>query len=365
MIPVYEPDLNGNEEKYLLEAFRSGWISSKGGFIDRFEIEFANFIGFPSQGIAVSNGTVALHLALLGLGIKEGDEVLVPNFTYVACANAVTYTNAIPVFFGSNANDLQPNLESATFMLSKKTKAIIVPHMYGAAADIAAFKEFALENKIYLIEDCAEAIGTTIDGKHAGSWGDVSTFSFFGNKTLTTGEGGMVFSPHTKIAEKVRKLKGQGLARQGTYFHDVIGYNYRMTNLQAAIGVAQTERANDIISRKRSNHAKYKKFLAGNPDLKLLESTQGQSSYWMETLMFASDMISLERLIEVLREIGIETRPGFVDMTAMPMYCESKSDKRHRGMLGNHVMNLPSSPLLDEDQIQFISQNIIDQCKKS
>lgn len=358
MIPVYEPDLKGNEEKYLLEAFRSGWISSKGNFIDRFEIAFADFIGSKSQGITVSNGTVALHLALLGIGIKKGDEILVPNFTYIACANSVTYTNATPIFFGSNRFDLQPNLESAKKMLTEKTKAIILPHLYGAAADVVSFKKFVEDKNIYLIEDCAEAIGTIIDGKHAGSWGDISTFSFFGNKTLTTGEGGMVFSPHAEISDKIRKLKGQGLARQGAYFHDVIGYNYRMTNIQAAIGLAQTERAHSIINKKRANHVIYQESLAGNQDVDLLETTNGQSSYWMETLIFKNESLNLEKMIAGLKNAGIETRPGFTDMTSMPMYAKSRRDVSGAKNMGSSVLNLPSSPLLTENEILFICERI-------
>lgn len=362
MIPVYEPDLNGNEESYLLKAFRSGWISSKGSYIDEFENKFAELVGCSYPGVAVSNGTVALHLALLGIGIKPEDEVLVPNFTYVACANTVRYVNAVPVFYGSNLNDLQPNIESAASMLTSRTKAIILPHMYGSAADVIEFKKLALKENLYLIEDCAEAIGTSVGDSHAGSWGDVSTFSFFGNKTLTTGEGGMVFSPHPEVREKIRKLKGQGLAKPGTYFHDVVGFNYRMTNLQAAIGVAQTERAHDILRRKRANHQIYKEYLFDDSRFKLLEPSQGESSYWIETLVFSDININLEPIRKLMHEKGVETRPGFSDITSMPMYSGNRSDKSKPMLIGNSVINLPSSPLLTAAEIKYICESLIEIC---
>ena len=361
MIRVYEPDLSGNEEKYLLDAFRSGWISSKGPYVDRFEREFSQFIGSTSQGIAVSNGTVALHLALLALEIGPEHDVLVPDFTYVACANAVAYTGAKPIFFGSDAEDIQASLESARQSVTKKTRAIILPHLYGAPADVIGFRKLADELSIFLIEDCAEAIGTYVDGRHAGSWGDVTTFSFFGNKTLTTGEGGMVFAREATLEESIRKYKNQGLSAPGSYHHDRIGYNYRMTNLQAAIGVAQLERADEIIKHKLDNHETYVAKLGSHTGLRLLEPIRGISSYWMETLLIDLG-ISSNEIIEKLKLHGIESRPGFTEMTSLPMYTDSQVGAPGTKKRNSQIINLPSSPLLTSENIKFVAEKILQIC---
>ena len=361
MIPVYEPDLSGNEEKYLLDAFRSGWISSKGPYVDRFEKEFAEFIGSSSQGIAVSNGTVALHLALLAINVGPEDAVLVPDFTYVACANAVAYTGAEPIFFGSEAQDLQASLESARQSISPSTKAIILPHLYGAGADAIGFRQLADEFNLVLIEDCAEAIGTYVDGRHAGSWGNISTFSFFGNKTMTTGEGGMVFAKDLDIENSIRKYKNQGLSAPGSYHHDRIGYNYRMTNLQAAIGVAQLERIDQITAKKRANHELYVKGLGSHHGISLLEASRGVSSYWMETLLIDGE-ISAQHIIDQLKLNGVESRPGFTEMTSLPMY--SKYEVKFSGTKekNSQIINLPSSPLLTAENIDYITSKLIEIC---
>jgi perosamine synthetase len=361
VIPVYEPDLSGNEEVYLLDAFRSGWISSKGSYVDRFEKEFAQFIGSSSQGIAVSNGTVALHLALLALDVGPEHDVLVPDFTYVACANAVAYTGANPIFFGSDVDDIQASLESARQSVTKNTRALILSHLYGAPADVIGFRKLADELNIFLIEDCAEAIGTYVDGRHAGSWGDVTTFSFFGNKTLTTGEGGMVFARETAIEESIRKYKNQGLSAPGSYHHDRIGYNYRMTNLQAAIGVAQLERADEIIKRKRDNHATYVENLGSHAGLRLLEPTRGISSYWMETLLIDLG-ISSQEIIEKLKLHGVESRPGFTEMTSLPMYTDSQVGPPGTKKRGSQIINLPSSPLLTKQDIEYVTEKLLEIC---
>lgn len=364
MIPVYEPDLSIKEESYLLDAFRSGWISSKGRYVQEFEQEFANFIGSQSSGISVSNGTVALHLALLALGISNNDEVLVPNFTYIACANAVTYVGATPVFFNSNEIDLQPDLESAKSKITSKTKAIILPHLYGSAADSKGFQEFAKDKGIYLIEDCAEAIGTRLEGSHVGLLGDIATFSFFGNKTITTGEGGMVFSKDVNLDKQMRKLKNQGLSEPGSYHHDVVGFNYRMTNLQAAIGLAQTERLPEILSKKIANHASYAKALNQNQKIRLLEPIRGESSYWMETVILAEGM-KADKLIENLKQMRIETRPGFSLNADLPMYAKSANQENLRFSLENRIINLPSSPLLKQEQIDYVCGVLSELCQQT
>ena len=353
MIPVYEPDLGNLEKKYVNEALDSGWISSKGEFIERFETQFARFIGYKHAGISVSNGTVALHLALLALEVGREDEVLVPNFTYVACANAVTYVNATPIFFDSLDRDLQPSSESLEKLITKKTKAIILPHLYGAAADIEKFSKISEKYNIPIIEDCAEGIGTYVEGKHVGNFGDIATFSFFGNKTLTTGEGGMVFAKDISLDAVIRKLKNQGLSASGSYFHDVVGYNYRMTNIQAAIGLAQVERAPEILAAKKNNHNHYLSNLNQKMNMRLLETSQGISSFWIETLIF-EEPVRLKLLSEFLYKNGVETRPGFSAMKKLPMFANNPGDVSVSSTFENRILNLPSSAKLKESDISLV-----------
>lgn len=355
MIPIYEPDLSDLEFRYLCEAFKSGWISSKGPFMDRFEEAFTSFIGHPNQGVSVSNGTVALHLALLASDVKPGDEILVPNFTYVASANAIRYVNATPVFFGSDAFDLQPSVTSARAAITERTRAIILPHLYGCAADIYGFSKLAEESGLLLIEDCAESIGTTIDGKHLGLWGNISTFSFFGNKTMTTGEGGMVFARDSAIENKIRILKNQGLSQSGNYFHEALGYNYRMTNLQAAIGCAQVERLETILDKKNQNHHLYRNYLKNSSTVRLLEPVRGVSSYWMETVIL-EDSKQRDKVRHALEAKGIETRPGFTDMTNLSFYAHSKKSSVGIYGLGESLINLPSGSKLTERQIELVTE---------
>ena len=234
--PVYRPLLNGNEKRYVNKCLDSTWISSKGEFISRFEKEFASFTN-SKYAIAVPNGTIALHLALLTLGIGRGDEVLVPTLTYVASANAVTYTNAKPVFVDSLPGSWQPDPEDIRKKITKRTKAVMVAHLYGYPSNMKEILKIAKEHNLLVVEDCAEAFGSKLKNKHVGNWGDIASFSFFGNKTITTGEGGMVVTNNKKLFNLALRLKGQGLAKNREYWHDIVGYNYRMTNICAAIGL--------------------------------------------------------------------------------------------------------------------------------
>ena len=245
MIPIYKPDLGGNEKKYVNECIDTSWISSRGRFVQEFERRFSERIKV-AHATAVSNGTVALHLALEALGIQDGDEVIVPTLTYIASVNAISYTGATPVFCDSDALSWQMDPEDIRRRITPKTRAIMVVHLYGQACDMDAIMRIAKEHNLFVIEDCAEAFGTLYKGQHVGAFGDIATFSFFGNKTITTGEGGMVVSNDKALLERARHLKGQGLAAHREYWHDVIGFNYRMTNIQAAIGLAQLERAREV-----------------------------------------------------------------------------------------------------------------------
>ena len=249
-IPIYAPNLSGNEKKYVLDCLDSTWISSKGEYINRFETAFASYID-SKHAASVCNGTVALHLALVALGIGPDDEVIVPTLTYIASVNSIVYTGAKPVFVDSLASSWQMDTEDVKRKITAKTKAILCVHLYGQACNMDELVKIAKENNLYLIEDCAEAIGSKYKNQHVGTFGDVATFSFFGNKTITTGEGGMVTTNDETIHDRLVHFKGQGLAKHREYWHDVVGYNYRMTNICAAIGLAQLERVEEVLKRKK------------------------------------------------------------------------------------------------------------------
>ncbi len=353
--PVYQPSLKGNEKKYVDDCLDSTWISSKGKYIKLFEDSFSEFVNI-NHSAAVSNGTVALHLALLALGIGAGDEVIVPTFTYIASVNAIKYVNAKPVFVDSDPKTWQINSSKIREKITKKTKAIMAVHIYGHPCDMKEIKKIAKENNLYIIEDCAEAIGSYYDNKHAGSFGDIATFSFFGNKTITTGEGGMVCTNNKNLHDLVVRLKGQGLATGKEYFHDIIGYNYRMTNICAAIGFAQLERISDILKEKDRVISEYKKALKNVPVSIHQEVGNVKHSYWMFTILASSEKEKNE-LRNYLAEYGIETRPAFHPVHTMPMYIDGNIYPVAED-LGRRGINLPSYPDLSNDDIGFITSKI-------
>ena len=353
--PVYQPNLSGNEKKYVQECLDSTWISSKGKFIQQFENNFSKFTGIKNS-VAVSNGTVALHVALLALGIGKDDEVIVPTFTYIASVNAIQYTGAKPIFVDSDINTWQIDTKKIEEKISPKTKAIMVVHIYGHPCEMDEIIKIAKKHKIFVVEDCAEAIGTFYKGKHAGTMGDISTFSFFGNKAITTGEGGMVCTNDNKLADLSIRIKGQGLAKNQEYFHDIIGYNYRMTNICAAIGCAQLERIDDILINKTRVAQNYIEKLKELPIEYHKEIGNTKHSYWMFTILAASEN-ERTKLRNHLKENGIETRPTFHPVHTMPMYRTEEKFKIAED-LGNRGINLPSYPDLSGSDIKFITDKI-------
>ncbi|MCW8803219.1 MAG: DegT/DnrJ/EryC1/StrS aminotransferase family protein [Ignavibacteriaceae bacterium] len=353
--PVYQPSLKGNEKKYVDDCLDSTWISSKGKYIKLFEDRFSEFVNVK-YSVAVSNGTVALHLALLALGIVAGDEVIVPTFTYIASVNAIKYVNAKPIFIDSNPQTWQINPSKIREKISHRTKAIMAVHIYGHPCDMKEIKKIAEEYNLYIIEDCAEAIGSYYNNKHAGNFGEISTFSFFGNKTITTGEGGMVCTNDKNLHDLVVRLKGQGLAAGREYFHDIIGYNYRMTNICAAIGFAQLERISEILNEKERIISEYKKALKNLPVNIHQEVGNVKHSYWMFTILASSEKEKIE-LRSYLAENGIETRPAFHPIHTMPMYIDGNSYQVAED-LGKRGINLPSYPDLSNEDIEFIASKI-------
>ncbi|MEQ9287544.1 MAG: DegT/DnrJ/EryC1/StrS aminotransferase family protein [Cyclobacteriaceae bacterium] len=356
IIPVYQPNISGNERKYVNECLDSTWISSKGKFIELFEYEFSKYIGCK-YAITVSNGTVALHVALLAMGIGPGDEVLVPSLTYIASVNAIAYTGATPVFVDACPDSWQMNIEETEKKITKNTKAILAVHLYGDACNIGMLQSICSKNNLVLIEDCAEALGTRYDGKMVGTFGDIATFSFYGNKTITTGEGGMVVTNNPDIKDKCFKLKGQGLANNKEYWHDVIGFNYRMTNVCAALGLAQLERLDSILLRKKEIANYYFQELKQDKLQFPREIDKNTSSHWMCNVLVDNEG-QRDKLRKYLAGFGIETRPVFYPIHTMPIYEKEDVKLPVSENLSLKGITLPSFPDLSKDQMDYIVKNI-------
>jgi perosamine synthetase len=355
-IPIYQPALDGNEKKYVNECLDTTWISSRGKFIPQFENDFASYIGIK-HATAVSNGTVALHLALVTLGIGEGDEVIVPSFTYIASVSTIVLTGAKPVFVDSLENTWQMDPRDVQRKITSNTKAIMAVHIYGHPCDMDELKKLAKDNNLFLVEDCAEAFGSLYKGKHAGTFGDISTFSFYGNKTITCGEGGMVVTNDETLYDRAYHLKMHGLAKYREYWHDVIGFNYRMTNICAAIGLAQLEQADKKIKIKREIRECYNETLDGVPVQSHGEYGDVFHSYWMYSILTKTPK-EREDLREHLKAKGIETRPTFYPVHTMPMFAHKFQKLPGAEYLGWCGINLPSWPGLSSDDINFIGSMI-------
>jgi perosamine synthetase len=355
-IPVYQPSLTGNEKKYVNECLDSSWISSKGKFIAEFEEKFADYTGV-SHAASVCNGTVAIHLALVALGVGEGDEVIVPTLTYIASVNAIKYTGATPVFVDSDKDTWQLSVADVEKKITTATKAIMAVHLYGNASPVAELRDVCDKHSLFLIEDCAEALGTYHHNKHVGTFGDISTFSFFGNKTITTGEGGMVVTNNTTIHDRVVHYKGQGLAKHRQYWHDVVGYNYRMTNIQAAIGLAQLEQADTFLAAKAELASFYENSIDKTRFFTQKITQNSVHSYWMYSLAVTNDG-HRDLLRNHLEANGIETRPLFYPVHTMPMYAGRYQHHPNAEYIGWRGLNIPSYPAITPEQRQFIVDTI-------
>ena len=355
-IPIYQPSLDGNEKKYVNECLDTNWISSRGEFISKFENEFRKFVGVE-HATAVSNGTVALHLALVTLGIGPGDEVIVPSFTYIASVSAISITGAAPVFVDSLEDTWQVDPKDVKRKITPRTKAVMAVHLYGHPCEMDELVKIAKEHNLFLIEDCAEAFGSTYKDKHVGTFGDLSTFSFYGNKTITTGEGGMIVTNDETLYDRAYHLKMHGLAKYREYWHDTIGFNYRMTNICAAIGLAQLENAEEKIVKKRQVAEWYNEALKNLPVKPHGEYGKVFHSYWMYSILVESPQVR-EEIRNFMKAEGIETRPTFFPAHTMPMFSQKFQKLRVAEYLGWHGINLPSYPDLTKEQIQFIAAAI-------
>ena len=359
-IPVAEPAFVGNEKKYVVDCMDSTWISSKGQYIDRFEEAFASFLNVK-HAITCCNGTVALHLALMALGVKPRDEILVPTFTYVASANSVLYCGARPIFVDCESDTWNMDPSLIEDLVTEQTKGILPVHMYGHPVDMDPVLKIAEKYGLFVLEDAAEAHGATYKNRPVGTIGDIATFSFFGNKIITTGEGGMVVTNNDKLAGTVRKLKGQGLdASRGNYWHDVVGYNYRMTNLAASIGLAQIEKIDWHLARRRQISSQYAARLKHVPDLYFQhEKSWARNAFWMISLFLGPKwQVSRDSVIEQLAKRGIETRPFFFPMHCLPIHHDNVGTRSFpiADRISARGINLPSSAKLTEEEIDLVCE---------
>ena len=289
-IPVNEPLLDGNEKRYLNECIDTGWISSEGPFVNEFEDKFARYHG-RKHGIAVTNGTAGLQCAVDALELEQGDEVIIPSFTIICCVNAVLQANATPVLVDCDQFTFNSTPQQIENAITKKTKAIMLVHIYGLPVDIDPILELAKEKRIKVVEDAAEVIGQTYKGKPCGSFGDISTFSFYANKHITTGEGGMILTDDDQLADTCRSLRNLCFQETKRFYHDRIGWNFRMTNIQAAVGLAQLERLDKFKDIKRTTGRKYTKLLENCTGLQLPigKTTYAQNIYWVYALVLSEE----------------------------------------------------------------------------
>jgi perosamine synthetase len=362
-IPISEPNITQLEIDIVADVMRSNWISSTGIYVGQFEDLFARFIG-SETAVSVANGTLGLVLALKTLGIGPGDEVLVPNLTFGATANAVIQIGAKPVFVDIESSSLGLDVSDAENKVNASTKAIIPVHLYGESADLQKILDFATKHSLLIIEDAAEAIGTRWQGTHVGIFGDAGVFSFFANKTITTGEGGMVVFKKPEHAELAKSIKAHGYKSNNRYWHEVWGTNLRLTNMQAAVGVAQMQRIDELISAKQSNARIYIELLQpiSNQYIELPKvDTRFENSYWLFTLRINNKKL-LKPLISHLEEELIETRRFFHPLNSQPAFkfFSSNSDNFPNSNSAFETgLCLPSSTKLKEEEIVRISSEII------
>ena len=357
-IPVAHPDLSGNEMAYVTDCIETEWLTWQGAYVGRFEKAFAEWADVK-HAITCANGTVALHLALVVLGIGPGDEVIVPSMTYVASANAVAYVNADLVLVDSDANTLNVTTEAIAAAVTPRTKAVIPVDLYGMPVDVQALRA-ALPEGVAIVEDAAEALGARVRGEHVGRYADLATYSFFGNKTLTTGEGGMVTCESDELADLLRLYRGQGQDPQRTYFHPVLGFNYLLTNLQAAVGLAQLERIEHHLDRRRHVVNRYMDHLGdltGRIHLPRPGADMEHGNWMFTVVLRDANATRRDEIRATLAADGIETRPGFTPVHRLPMHADSRAFPV-ADWVGDCAISLPTHSRLTDDDVDFISARL-------
>lgn len=361
-IPIAQPSFLGNEKKYVLDALESGWISSIGAYIDRFEKDFAAYHGVK-HAIATHNGTIALHLALSAAGIGKGDEVIVPDLTFIATSNVVRYCNAHPILADVDPDDWNMGPDHIRRAISPSTRAIIPVHLYGNPANMNEIMQIAGEKNLLVIEDCAEATGAMLGGRKVGTFGHISCFSFFGNKIMTTGEGGMCITNDDGLAEKMRILRDHGMNRGKKYWYDFLGFNYRMTNMQAAVGLAQLEQLASLLTSRDAILLRYKEQLSSCNGILFQENHSNRSVNWLVTVRLKG--LDFEQRDAVISELGrenIDSRPVFYPIHFMPMYNDPSylcGNNDNTIAIAREGISLPTWIGLENEKIDYIAASLI------
>jgi len=361
-VPVAAPYLDKDDFTYVSRAVKSGWISSLGRYTRDFEREFSRFCGVR-YGVACSSGTAALHLALLSCGVKEGDEVILPTLTMISTVNAVSYTGAKPVVVDSEESTWNIDPEKIEEKLTRRTKAIIVVHLYGHPVNMDPILELARKHKLYVIEDAAEAHGAEYKGKRVGGLSDVACFSFYANKIITTGEGGMVVTNNKRIAEVASNLRDLAFSKDKHFWHRRLGFNYRMSNLEAAIGMGQMKKINKLINLRRRN-AKYYTALLRNIEgiTTPPEAAWAKSVFWMYGILIDKRKFGLSRdqVMKALARQGIETRTFFYPVHWQPLYRDNYKNERFpiADRLSRQGLLLPSGNTLTFEEIEYVVDSL-------
>lgn len=360
-IPVNEPIIGEREKELVMECLNTGWISSEGPFVSQFEEAFSRRVG-RQHGIACANGSAALDIAVAALNLGPGDEVVLPSFTIISCAAAIVRAGAIPVVVDSDPNTWNMVPDQVAAAITPQTAAIMIVHIYGLPVDLDPILELANRHGLAVIEDAAELIGGTYNGRPCGSFGTISTFSFYPNKHITTGEGGMVVTDDPSLADRCRSLRNLCFQPKRRFVHEELGWNYRLTNLQAALGLAQLERLDNTLLRKREIGRQYHTNLATYPgiQLPLTHTSYAENCYWVFGLIFKSESISLDAVIEILNHNGIGWRPFFFPIHLQPVFSNIPSLNNVYAPVSQYLsrngLYLPSGlALTDEQQNQVCS----------
>ncbi|MCC6169605.1 MAG: DegT/DnrJ/EryC1/StrS family aminotransferase [Caldilineaceae bacterium] len=366
IIPVCEPTLSGNELKYVQQAVETNWISSAGSFIREFEARFAEAC-HTRYGIACANGTVALHLAIATLGLEPGDEVILPTFTMIATINAVAYCGATPVLVDNELDCWQMDVAQVAAKITPRTKAIVPVHIYGHPVDMDPLMALARQHGITVIEDAAESHGAEYKGRRCGSLGDAASFSFYGNKIITTGEGGMITTDNREIAQLAWNLRDHAFSSERHFWHKFVGFNYRMTNLQAAVGLAQVEQLESFVAARRRNAAEYTRRLRDIPGITTPPQAEwAKNVYWMYGILVdrAAYGMSRDELRRALADHGIETRTFFIPMHCQPVYWQAFKGQRYpiAEQLCRDGFYLPSASSLSLGEIEYVTEVIRQVC---
>lgn len=366
-VPLAEPNLRGREAEYLRECVESGWVSSIGRFVTDFERALAARVGVP-HALSTCNGTTALHLALAALRVGPGDDVVVPDLTFAACANAILYCGARPILVDVRADDLGLDVDLVRRALTPRTRAVLAVHLYGHPCDLSGLLTLCRERRLALVEDVAEALGAEYDGAAAGGFGDVACFSFYGNKVITTGEGGACVTRDAELNQRMTFLRDHGMRKDRRYWHDEVGFNYRLTNLQAAVGLAQIERLDELVEAKRRNARRYLARLAGSGLGLPGESARVRSVFWMFNALLPERLAPRRaELAARLLARGVETRPIFYPLHEMPPYRDfAPVDAAFpvASAVAARGLSLPSATTLGEDDVDYVCDVLLEELER-